>query len=169
MKISFLSAKKAKGFTLIELLIVISIAGILFSLGMAQYTAFNRRQILEQALKELKGNLRDAQSMALAGKKGDDTDKCLGTLKGVMLDFSTSNSSYEIKAVCTQLGADNDLLIKSVSLPSGVTRETSEETILFKALTGAVEFLSLGSESTITLSGFGNSFSVVVKSSGEIR
>ncbi|MBU1126963.1 prepilin-type N-terminal cleavage/methylation domain-containing protein [Patescibacteria group bacterium] len=154
------------GFTLIELLIVISIIGIIFSFGIAQYTAFNRRQILDQSLAGLKSDLREAQSMALAGKRGTNNDnQCSGDLRGVMLDFSSSNSSYEIKSVCV----NNEIVVKSIFLPTQITRQTLPETVLFKVITGTAEFLTLAADSTITLGGFGREASVVIGLSGEIR
>ena len=157
------------GYTLIELLVVISIIGIIFSFGIAQYTAFNRRQILDQSLAGLKSDLRQAQSMALAGKKGissAEVDQCSGDLKGVMFDFSSSDTSYyEIKAICTE----NKIVIKSVSLPTEITRQTLPETVLFKVLTGATEFSTPVDESTITLGGFDRQVSVVISSSGKVQ
>ncbi|MBU1127352.1 MAG: type II secretion system protein [Patescibacteria group bacterium] len=156
----------SSGFTLIELLIVVSIIGIIFSFGMAQYTTFNRRQILDQSLSKLKSDLREAQSMALAGKRGtSNANQCLGDLRGVMLDFSSSNSSYEIKSVC----ANNEVVVKSVFLPTQITRQTLPETVLFKVITGTAEFLTLVADSTITLDGFDRQASVVISSSGEVR
>lgn len=139
---------------------------------MAQYNAFNRRQILDQSLAKLKSSLREAQSMALAGKKGIssvEADQCSGNLRGVMLDFSSSNSSYEIKSVCNENDTDNDFVIKSVSLPDEITRLTDPETVLFKVITGAVEFSTLADDSTITLGGFDRQASVIIMSSGEVK
>ena len=124
-----------RGFTLIELLVAISIIGILFTIGMAQYRNFNRRQILLQASQDLKNNLRSAQSRALAGEKTaswcDDTGEYL---RGYRLRFSSA-SNYLIESVCSD---DTVLTIKDFNLPSNVTGENGK-TVLFKALGQGVD------------------------------
>jgi len=62
--------KKQIGFTLIEILVVISIIGLLVTLGISAYSEFNRRQTLDQAAKNIVNELRYIQSKASSGDKG---------------------------------------------------------------------------------------------------
>ena len=62
------------GFTLIELMVVMLIMSLLFGLGFANFRDFQRRQILEGAVRAVKGDLRYAQELALAGRKPDNQD-----------------------------------------------------------------------------------------------
>lgn len=147
------------GFTLTELLVVTSIMGILFSLGMAQYMKFNRQQVLNQAVLELKTSLTNAQNMALAGRK-----ECEGGFDGILVFFS-GNKSYTLNSSCNnkteliQIG--NEYLF-----PEGITRIEGPEKILFKVLTGGTDLVS---EETITLSGFGSETTLTVSPFGKIE
>lgn len=62
-----------KGFTLIELLIVIMIMALIFGLGFANYRDFQRRQVLEAAVRLVIGDLRFAQEQAISGRVRNDT------------------------------------------------------------------------------------------------
>lgn len=148
------------GFTLIELLVGISVITILFTISVAKYNEFNRRQILVQAAQELKSNLRLAQSKALAGEKPSGWCANPGqSLEGWRLSFDGS-SAYSIKAVCT---GDLEASFKTVTLPSSVTR-LSGTSVLFKVLAQGVE-----AETSFTLSGYGESRKVTVTTTGEIK
>src|SRR4030042_3903407 len=103
--------KTCPGFTLIELLVVFSVIAILFTIGFASYQSFNRKQIVVQAAKELKENLRLAQNKASVGEKPTG---CTGTLNGWQVAFS-GDSSYQIQAVCPP----NTVNFKTITLPSG--------------------------------------------------
>lgn len=102
------------GFTLIELLVVITIVGILFGIGVAQYINFNRSQILEQAAQELKNNLRLAQTKAANGEKPEGCS----ILDGYRVSFFSGGDSpdtYKIRAVC---GGNEQGETKTFFLPS---------------------------------------------------
>ena len=122
--------KACLGFTLIELLVAVSVMGIVFSVGVAQYQEFNRRQIVLQAAQDLKSDLRLAQDKALAGEKPSG---CV-TLEGYRLSF-TSEKNYKIEAVCSG-GVTSE--VKSVDLSGNVTGP-SGEWVLFKVLAQGVE------------------------------
>jgi len=119
--------KTCRGFTLIELLITISIIGLLFSLGIARYTDFNRRQSFDQAVLEFKGNLRLAQQKALSGEKDSDCDF---NLDGWVLVY-VSEDGYQIHGKC---GASDSFGVRSFTLPSGVTFTSSFPPITFRVL-----------------------------------
>jgi prepilin-type N-terminal cleavage/methylation domain-containing protein len=147
------------GFTLIELLIVISIIGLLFSFGLAQYVQFNRQQMLTQSAQELKNNLRYAQSKAMAGEK--PTVCGANALEGYKLVFIDSQK-YEIVAVC-----NGDFVVKTdLSLKTNVVLDSGPNPILFKVLAQGV--LSPG-EFVLNYSGTTNSESITVSETGEIR
>ena len=144
------------GFTLIELLITITIITLLFSIGMAQYNKFNRRQILVKAKDQLISDLRLAQGKSLAAEKPVG---CLGILAGIKVKF-TDNQSYKIVAVC-----GNEVDVKAnTALPTGVIKQSGPDEIFFRVL-------SQGSptDATLTLSGFGETQTITITTAGEIK
>jgi len=144
------------GFTLIELLVAISIIGILFGVGITSYNQFNRRQILEQTARNIKEDLRMAQSKALSGEKPTG---CSGILHGYRVNFYSSN--YTIFAIC-----QNPIQIKNFTLPSGITFSSYPASILFKVLGQGV---IITGATDITLSAFSQTRTITVTSSGEIN
>jgi len=144
------------GFTLIELLITITIITLLFSIGIAQYNKFNRRQILVKAKDELVSNLRLAQGKSLAAEKPTN---CSDVLTGHKLKF-VNNIEYKIVAVC-----GNEVDVKAdITLPTGVSKQAGPNEIFFRVL-------SQGSptDSTITLQGFGETETITITTTGEIK
>ena len=160
---------KISGFTLIELLVTISIMGILFGLGVAKYNEFNRRQILEQAAQELKSNLRLVQDKALAGEKdctvcmrgivcGDGDDR---VLDGWYVSFSTG--SYQIYGSCG--GLQFPISPQTVNLSSrNISIPSPPSPIRFKPLAQGVD-----GATTISLSGYGETRSIMITVTGEIK
>jgi prepilin-type N-terminal cleavage/methylation domain-containing protein len=148
------------GFTLVEILIVISVLGILFSVGLVQYTKFNRQQILEQAVLELKTSLTNAQSKALSGKK-----ECSeGVFDGILVEFDTGN--YSLYSSCGD-GTDLELL-SDTELPSEIRiTESPEDGILFRPIAGGTDVSGVSTE--ITLSGYGTTKSLMVYPNGKIE
>lgn len=147
------------GFTLIELLVVISIIAILFNIGMAAYTQFNRGQILFQAAKTLKNDLRLVQSKTLSGEK--DPVVCTGkTLEGWYFAFTASSYNFYGSCGGSQFGQ------KTINLPTNVSLSTnpSSSTLQFNPMAGGVS-----QAMTITLSAFGKSQLVTVSTSGDIN
>ena len=148
--------KSCSGYTLIELLVTITIITLLFSIGMAQYNRFNRRQILAKAKDELVSNLRLAQSKSLAAEK---PASCTGTITGHKVKF-INDQSYKIVAVC---GNEVDLKTDIV-LPTGVTKKAGPNEVFFRVL-------SQGSptDASLTLSGFGETEKITITTAGEIK
>lgn len=146
------------GFTLIELLVTISIMGILFSVGIAAYNQFNRKQIVVQAAKTFKNDLRLAQSKALAGEKPTG---CTNSLNGYQVSFSSD--SYSLSAICSA-----SVLVKTVPLPQNVTFSSVPSSILFRVL---AQGTNLSANQTMTLTGFDVTQiqTVTVTPSGEIN
>ena len=151
--------KICPGFTLIELLLVISITGILFSLGVSQYMKFNRQQMLSQSAQELKNNLRYAQSKAMAGEKPEGCGN--QSLEGYKLVFP-DDQNYKIVAVCN---ADIDVRT-GLSLRKNVVKISGPDQIRFKVLAqGVIDFGTI----VLQYSDIGNTEPVTVTEAGEIR
>jgi len=147
------------GFSLIELLVVVTITGILFGVGVAKYTDFNRSQILEQAAQELKNNLRLAQTKAASGEKPVG---CTGGLDGYQVSFSLPRT-YQIQAKCggSLVGTPNIF-----NLPSVLEFSSLPSPILFKVLAQGTD---LNNDLTISLSAFGKTKTVSVTKQGKIE
>jgi len=93
--------KSARGYTLIELLVAISLALIISSFGLAYYSSFNRRQIVEQAAKRIVSDIRLAQNLALSQQKPLVSPGCTcTTFNGYLFDRITG-SSYRIVPDCS--------------------------------------------------------------------
>lgn len=146
--------KKLSGFTIIELLITISIIGLVLTIGLVYYQDFNRRQVVVQAAKDLKSNLRLAQSKALSGEKPGG---CSGTLSGYRVDFTANN--YTLAAIC----GDIPFGARTYSFTAGVSKVSGPNSLLFRVLAGGVD-----PPGEIVLSGKNYSSKVVVKAGGEI-
>lgn len=130
--------KKNSGFTLIELLVVLGVMGVLIVVGLAGLVAYSREQALKNAARELRTNLRFAQSKAIVGEK---PTSCTSNLTAYSLEFSGA-TSYSIKALCSA-----QITVASFKLPTDVTKSSGAGSITFTVSTG-----SIGTSSTITLS-----------------
>lgn len=114
-----------RGYTLIELLVGISIIGIVFSIGLAGYREFSRRQELVGVLKKIVADLRSAQQLAIGGQKP------AGQICNVLDGYSfsrTSQTEYNLIANCSNANH----IIKVVGLPNNVS--LTEGSVMFKAL-----------------------------------
>lgn len=156
------------GYTLIEILVALTIIALLFGFGYASFRDFSRRQALAGVAKNLQGDLRVAQQLALSGEKPIDAN-CTGSnsLNGYL--FNVSAGGYTITASCS---GGSVAATKNVSLPSGITVSAlpSPNPILFKVLGQGTNILA-GQNATISLSqsGTSSSVSVTVGSGGEIQ
>lgn len=152
-----------RGYTLIEILAVLSVLGILFSVGYVSFGDFSRRQLVTSQTRSLRSNLRLTQEQALSGKKPEG---CTGTLTGY--DFTVvGTGSYKSEAVCT----GGKVLIKEVTLPPDIVINIpSVNPIRFKILAQGTNLLQ-GTFVTLDLTHAITSYreSVIVTSSGEIK
>lgn len=156
-----------KGYTFIELLVGITVASLIFSLGFVSFRDFSRRQALAAAARNIEGQLRFSQEMALAGEKPDNAF-CTGTESIQGYGFRVvSSSSFSVEAVCT----GGSVTIKSIDLLSNISLSTpTTNPIIFKVLARGTNIPSPGSETlTLTQTESGNTIDVVVNSSGEIE
>lgn len=133
-----------RGFTLVELLVGISIVGILFSVGLAGYREFSRRQELVGIVKKIVTDLRLAQQLAIAGQK--PADQVCNILNGYSYS-RTSQSSYDLIANCSNANH----VIKTVDMPLNVS--LSSGSVLFKSLgqgTNLEESLTISVTNTVS-------------------
>lgn len=165
-----------RGYTLIEILVVLTIIGLLFAVGYANFRDFSRRQTILDSSKELQGDLRLAQEMALSGQIPNDA-KCstLNTLNGYNFKILTTGpspvASYEIRANCTGAGGVASAASKTVSLPSDVQLSVpSPNPIIFNVLGNGTNIS--GGQNTllnITQVGTGNKVTISISSGGQIQ
>jgi prepilin-type N-terminal cleavage/methylation domain-containing protein len=155
-----------KGYTLIELLVGLSIIGIIFSVGLAGYREFSRRQALTGVSKQLKADLRLAQQLALTGQKPDGV--ACDTLTGYTFNVSVSTSSYSISANCTStLNIKTSPEIKNVSLGTDIQIVSTTAAFQFK---GLGQGTNLTSSNTITLTHIsGNTSLILVGIGGDVK
>lgn len=155
------------GFTLIELLVTISIMGILMAIVIVGYVEFNRRQILLQATRQIVQDLRLAQSLASNNQK-PDADSCssgCSILDGYI--FLRDGGTYTIFANCYSgdFTTGCDPPIKSVTLASDFSF-SGFTMARFRVLRQGV---MLTGGSTLTISAFEKSQTIVVDKGGSIR
>lgn len=154
------------GFTLIELLIVIMVMFLLFGLGYANYRDFSRRQALLAVAREVKGDLRYAQGLALGGRKppGVSCD-APQVLDNYSFDV-VAGGNYRIFADCS----GGDVLIKDVQLPTNTTMSASSTPIVFKVLGHGTGIPAGGSVTlTLTQAVTGYTQTVTITFGGEIK
>lgn len=115
------------GFTMIELLIVVVTMSLMFGLGFANYRDFQGRQILRGAAEKIKGDLRLAQELALAGKKSASCN----TLNSYTLEYLTI-TTYQLVENCN----NGNNTIESFSLDSfnGVQFNNPFNDVIFRVL-----------------------------------
>ena len=148
--------KNSSAFTLIELLVGISIIAIVFSIGVANYRDFARRESLNGIVKQIKGDLRTAQQLALSGKK--PTSSSCDILNTYTFSLSGS-SSYKIVTKCTSnSGVTSTVDYKIVNLDSNITISSPLSSIDFKVLGQGT---NLSATNVITLTHVGGSQSTI--------
>lgn len=116
----------SSGYTLIEIMVAISISLIITWVGLAYYSAFNRRQKVEQTAQTVVADMNLAKNLALSQQK--PATSC-DTLKAYIFDPDLSNPpSYSIYAECINSG--NPLPAYSVPV-----KEVTLEDITLSGLT----------------------------------
>jgi prepilin-type N-terminal cleavage/methylation domain-containing protein len=148
--------KSYSAYTLIELLIGLSIIAITFSVGIAGYREFSRRQAIVGVQKQVNADLRLAQQLALSGQKPDGCTKLDG------YEFNSILTGYEIKAFCT----NSTTTTKTVNFSNNFT--ISAGNVIFKVL-GQGTNLSSSLVYTLTEANSGTSVAVTVGVGGEIN
>jgi prepilin-type N-terminal cleavage/methylation domain-containing protein len=161
-----------RGYTLIEILVAVSIIGILFSVGYANFRAFSQRQAVKDAAKLIQADLRLTQQIALSGQKPTDIN-CNSPVNSLNGYFFTilSESVYEVRASCT--GGVVSEATKTVNLGTGAVFSSpfpSPNPILFKVLGNGTnipdgENVIIG----IVQIGTNNQSTITISSGGQIQ
>lgn len=149
---------KRIGFSLIELLIVISITLVIFSLGIASFNQFNKRERVRQSALSLKASLRLAQSKALSAEK--PKSDCT-TYQGVQVSFTAS--SYTLQHVCDPEGAAGEATTSTFT--PGVTFETTPTTFTYLS----TNTLDRTTDQTITITDGRSSYILEILQNGVIN
>ena len=159
-------ARLNRGYTLIEILVVLTVIGILFSVGYVGYRDFSRRQSLAGAAKIVQGDLRKAQQNALSGIKPGGA-ACLGTntLDGYYFRV-TSGSTYEIGAACS----GGNVVTDTVSIPENITISIpSPNPIIFKVLGTGTNISTGDALVTLTQGATNDTQTILIGSGGDVR
>jgi Tfp pilus assembly protein FimT len=144
---------------MIELLIAVVTMALMFTVGFANYRDFQTRQVLKGAVEKVKGDLRFAQQLSLAGRK---------PVGCVVLNSYTfkyvSDTKYQIIANCS----DNDYQVGSeydISERFGdVKIQNNFVDVVFRILGRGVI-----SNSTIILELDGETTQIEIKRGGDIQ
>lgn len=159
--------KAIVGYTLIEILVGITIIGFIFSTGFVSFREFSRRQALQSATKNIKGDLRFAQEQALSGKKPVSAFCTPPRILHGYYFRVTSATTYEIEAYCSGGNVDTKL----VTIPLGITITTpSPNPLLFKSIGQGTNITSGGNiNMTVRDTASGATAPITVSYTGEIR
>jgi prepilin-type N-terminal cleavage/methylation domain-containing protein len=153
-----LKKMRKSGFTLIELIIVIAIAGLTVGLGMAGWTRFRERALLNSAVDKLKSELHFVRSKAASGEKPVPEEDC-PTLYGYQV--SENDDNLISTALCgeTAVGEQTEILINTA-----IGRTFVDFPVFFKSVSGAVDH-----SASVTLEYHGTTGIVNILESGEIE
>lgn len=162
---------KKDGYTLIEILVVLTIIGILFGFGYAGFRDFSRRQALASLSKQIQGDLRLAQQMALSGKKPAECGS--RQLDGVRFGIIQEGQLYvyRLRSTC---GGENyaPVVIKEFYFSDDITptfSAGSPNPLIFKVLGQGTNVGNTDWVLTLTQTGTGNVATVTVTAGGEIK
>lgn len=164
---------KNYGFTLIELVVAFSVIAFLSTVGIASFVNYSRSQALVVSTKDLVNVLNLAKSRSLSQVLA--SSQCPGqSLIGYevrLCGFSTptclSEGDYELNIACS---GNIFSPVETKKLPVGISfdeNQTTTTSFLFPILTGGVNMG--GGDGTIVLSGYGQTRTIMVNSSGVIQ
>ena len=151
--------KFSKAFTLIELLIVVGIGTTIFTVGVAGYREFSRRQLLTDASKKMISDLRYIQTLALIGDKPTGACTKLNGYTFSRIDQDT----YTLIANCSNVSTT----IKTVDL-TGITFTAITAQTMFKVL-GQGTDLAATNTVTLTHTTSGSTKQIIIGTGGSIK
>ena len=146
-----------QGFTLIELLVVFSFIGILTSLGIAAYSAYNGNQAVTSSAKDIATllNTAKAQSLSQVIPSGCGNNP----LTGYQVNITPAGQQYTLSAMC-----GSAYVVTSGTLPSQVTFASgSTASISFIVASGIA-----ASPANIIITGYGKTKTITVSKTGNI-
>lgn len=164
---------KNYGFTLIELVVAFSVIAFLSTVGIASFVNYSRSQALVVSAKDLVNALNLAKSRSLSQVLAPS--QCPGqSLIGYevrLCGFSgatcLSEGDYELNIACS---GNIFSPVETKKLSVGISfdeNQTTTTSFLFPILTGGVNMG--GGDGTIVLSGYGQTRTIMVNSSGVIQ
>ncbi len=146
-----------KAFTLIELILVFALIGVLTSLGIASYAAYNGTQSVQSAASDMQNILRTAQSRSISQVKPASCGT--NALTGYQVDITVNTQAYTLSAMC-----GTKQVIANKLLPAQVTFATGSTASIFFAIGSG----TVANTATITVSGFGKTKAVTISKTGSI-
>lgn len=153
--------RNSRGFTLLEIVIVFAVIAILSAIGIAAFVSYSRVQSLQTSASTLSSTLSLARSRAISQAKPTDCGSQI--LNGYKVVLNTAANSYELDAICSNFS----YVIQTQKLPVNITFDavkTTSTSFYFPVIVNGV----IGS-GTIYLNGYGNSKTIVVDSTGDIK
>ena len=145
-----------KGFTLVELMVVFGIIGILTSMGIASYSAYNATQIMKTTRSEIVNMLSTAKSRSISHVKPPECGTA--SLSGYKVSFT--NNTYSMAVICEV----NEFTIQSKQLPTTVVFDSgTPSSITFQLSTGITS-----TDSVISFTGYGDTLKIAVGTTGTI-
>lgn len=162
-----------KGFTLIELVVAFSVIAFLSTVGIASFVNYSRSQALAVSAKDLVNALNLAKSRSLSQVLAPS--QCPGqSLIGYEVRLCVpstptclSEGDYELNIACS---GNIFSPVETKKLPVNISfdeNQTTTTSFLFPILTGGVNMG--GGDGTIVLSGYGQTRTIIVNSSGVIK
>jgi len=137
---------RQKGFTIVEMLIVSFAIGLIAAILLANMRRGNGETNLRFAVQNLANVSKQAQTMAANGKTVD------GSVPWGIGVHLTSNSAYTLFADKNNDGLQNaGEVLEIISLPSSITMNRNNDTILFQSPHGTTQINGQGTGSlTVT-------------------
>lgn len=146
---------KKNGFTLVELLVVLSVIGILSTVGVAAFVNYSRAQAINSGILSFVSFLQTAKSLTLSqvvrDSKGDDlcpvNNKFTGYEVRICISSNgcrsgTNDKKYELNILCDNLNTSSSNPRDTNNLPTSVKFGSGPTVFTFHPITGGVDGVS---------------------------
>ncbi len=130
--------RSSRGYTLVEFLVVIAILVLIATLTFKTYISFKGSKTLEAAVSLVLAELKEARSLSINGKNGNEWGVHVASTSVTLFEGSTYNASASSNIVSA---IDSSVQISAISLYGG------SADVVFSRLKGTTQ-----STGTITLS-----------------